>query len=93
MAERGGQPGNQNAAKSRLIEQALLREIKARDLEIGDGETLRRIAAAQINRALEGEPLAFDRVADRLDGKPHQSVDAAVTGNWIVTIEQPDAQA
>lgn len=74
MAERGGQPGNQNAAKSRLIEQALLREIKQRDLKDGDGETLRKIAAAQIDRALSGEPLAFDRVADRIEGKPAQSV-------------------
>ena len=62
--------GNTNGAKQRLIEQALIREIKQRDLKAGDGETLRIIAAAQIDRALSGEPMSFDRIADRLDGKP-----------------------
>ena len=75
MAERGGQPGNTNAAKSRLIEQALIRAIKQRDLVAGDGETLRAIAEAQIDRALKGDPISFDKVADRLDGKPSQQLE------------------
>ena len=71
----GGAPfGNKNGAKQRLIEQALIRAIKQRDLVAGDGETLRKIAEAQIDRALSGDPLGFDRVADRLDGKPAQQV-------------------
>ena len=71
----GGAPfGNKNGAKARLIEQALIREIKQRDLVAGDGETLRKIAAAQIDRALAGDPMGFDRVSDRLDGKPAQQV-------------------
>ena len=78
--------GNQNAAKSRLIEQALIREIKQRDLKAGDGETLRKIAAAQVDRALSGDPISFDKVADRLDGKPSQSIDATVNGNVTVEI-------
>jgi hypothetical protein len=72
----GAPLGNKNAAKARLIEQALLREIKQRDLKDGDGETLRKIAAAQIDRALNGDPLGFDRVSDRLDGKPKQQIEA-----------------
>ena len=72
----GGAPlGNKNGAKQRLIEQALIREIKQRDLQAGDGETLRKIAAAQVDRALAGDPLGFDRVADRLDGKPKQQIE------------------
>lgn len=71
----GGAPlGNKNGAKQRLVEQALIRAIKQRDLEAGDGETLRKIAEAMIDRALGGDPLGFDRVADRLDGKPAQQV-------------------
>ena len=66
--------GNKNGAKARLVEQALIREIKQRDLKDGDGETLRRIVAAQVDRALQGDPIGFDRVADRLDGKPAQQV-------------------
>jgi len=84
MANKGGQPGNQNAAKQRLIEQAIIREIKHRDLVSGDGETLRKIAAAQIDRALDGEPFAFDRIADRLDGKPAQAITGADGGPIVI---------
>ena len=77
MAESGAQPGNKNAAKSRLIEQALIRAIKQRDLKDGDGETLRKIAEAQIDRALGGDPVSFDKVADRLEGKPAQALTVA----------------
>ena len=70
----GAPLGNKNASKSRLIEQALIRAIKQRDLERGDGETLRRIAEAQLDKAEAGDPTAFDKVADRLDGKPAQQV-------------------
>ena len=72
----GAPLGNKNGAKQRLIEQALIREIKQRDLVAGDGETLRKIAAAQIDRALAGDPMGFDRVSDRLDGKPKQQIEA-----------------
>lgn len=57
-----------------MVEQAIIRALKQRDLEIGDGETLRRIAEAQIERALAGDTLAFDKVADRLDGKAQQGI-------------------
>jgi len=78
-----------------LIEQALIREIKQRDLTAGDGETLRMIAAAQVDRALSGEPLAFDRVADRLDGKPAQQVmlQGDADNPLILKFESPDAKA
>ena len=75
--------GNKNGAKQRLVEQALIREIKQRDLKDGDGETLRRIAAAQVDRALQGDPLGFDRVADRLEGKPKQQNE--ISGELNVT--------
>lgn len=72
----GGAPfGSHNARKSRLVEQALIREIKQRDLKDGDGETLRRIAAAQIEKALRGHVDGFDRVADRIEGKPTQAIE------------------
>ena len=74
----GATLGNKNADKARLVDQALIRAIKQRDLVAGDGETLRLIAEAQLDRALKGDPLGFDRVADRLDGKPAQQV--ALTG-------------
>lgn len=74
MAERGAQPGNQNAKKGRMFEQALIREIKQRDLEAGEGETLRKIAAKLIDKADAGDLYAARELFDRLDGKPAQMI-------------------
>ncbi len=85
----GAVAGNTNAAKSRLVEQALIRAIKQRDLQHGDGETLRAIAEAQLKRALEGDSTDFNVLADRLDGKPTQIVAGDPGGAPIVhRIEQ-----
>lgn len=69
----GGQPGNKNAAKSRLFEQALIREIKQRDLKDGEGETLRKIAAALLDEAATSLK-AKTELRDTLDGKPAQMI-------------------
>jgi hypothetical protein len=52
VATSGGQPGNQNAKKSRAFEQALVRAIKQRDLKDGEGETLRKVAEALLDKAI-----------------------------------------
>ena len=70
----GAQPGNQNARKGRMFEQAIIREIKQRDLKEGEGETLRRIAAKLVDKAQEGDLLAARELMDRLDGKPTQTI-------------------
>jgi hypothetical protein len=74
MAERGGQAGNQNARKSRAFEQALIRAIKQRDMKEGEGETLRKIAEALIDRAISADLTAIKETRDTLDGKPAQQV-------------------
>lgn len=74
----GGQPGNKNAAKSRLFEQALIREIKQRDLKDGEGETLRKIAASLLDEAASNLK-AKTELRDTLDGRP--SVAVEVEGN------------
>jgi len=73
----GGAPeGNQNARKSRLFEQAFIREIKRRDLDAGDGETLRKIAAKMLDKVLEdGDVQAFNASRDTVDGKPAQALE------------------
>lgn len=43
-----------------------------------DQKELREIARALIAKAKEGEGWAIQQVADRLDGKPHQTVDATI---------------
>lgn len=67
--------GNQNAAKSRLFEQSLIREIKQRDIKEGEGETLRKIAAKMIDAAQGGDLQAAKEVRDTLDGKPKQQTE------------------
>lgn len=76
--------GNQNARKSRLFEQALLREIKQRDLKDGEGETLRKIAASLVNKATEGDLTAARDVRDTLDGKPAQTIQGPDGGPVMV---------
>lgn len=61
--------GNKNAAKSRLFEQALHRAI-AQD----DGDRVRRAAEVVLDKAAEGEIWAVQMLADRLDGKPSQTI-------------------
>lgn len=66
--------GNQNARKGRLFEQALIREIKQRDLSAGEGETLRKIASALVEKATSGDLMAARDIRDTLDGKPAQTI-------------------
>ncbi len=69
----GAPVGNQNAAKSRVFEQALLRAI-AQD----DGKRLRGAAEKLLDLAEQGAPWAVQYLADRLDGRPKQATE--VTG-------------
>lgn len=90
----GGAPlGNKNAAKSRLFEQAFIRAIKQRDLESGDGETLRKIADKLIDMALAGEVAAFREARDTIDGKPAQQIDLGNANGepFVLKIEATDA--
>ena len=65
----GAPLGNQNAAKSRAFYGALSRAI-AQD----DGKRLRQAAESLLNLAAEGEAWAVRELADRLDGKPTQTI-------------------
>ena len=68
MAERGGQPGNQNAAKQRLFYD------KLRLVLTQEPHRLRSIAEQLVRKAEEGEPWAIKELIDRVDGKAHQAV-------------------
>lgn len=54
-----------------------------------DGERLRRIAEALLNKAEEGDINAIKEIGDRLDGKPKQENDVAVTGKLQVEWAKP----
>ena len=45
----------------------------------GGGTKLMRLADALVSNGLNGDTMAIREIADRLDGKPQQSVDVAVT--------------
>ena len=68
----GGQPGNKNGSRQKPWANALNRAIAQRD-----GDLLREIAEVVLNQALAGDLQAIKEIADRLDGKPAQSI----TGN------------
>jgi hypothetical protein len=68
MAERGGQQGNQNAAKSRMFYD------KLRLVLTQEPHRLRAIADTLVRKAEEGEPWAVKEIMDRMDGKAHQAV-------------------
>lgn len=70
----GAPLGNKNASKQGLFKQALIREIKQRDLKDGEGETLRKIAAGWVDKASDGDISTGKEIRDTLDGKPNQSV-------------------
>lgn len=64
MAQRGAQPGNTNAAKGRILFDAL-RQAAAK----GNWLRLRQGADKIMDAFAAGEPWAAQFVADRLDGK------------------------
>jgi hypothetical protein len=78
---RGGQPGNDNATKNKPFLEAVTRAITQ-----DDGKRLRSCAEKLLDKAALGEPWAVTLLADRLDGKAHQSIDATVDGNLTVNI-------
>ena len=91
MAERGGQLGNQNAAKSRMFYD------KLRLVLTQNPERLRKIAEELITKAEEGEAWAIKELIDRVDGKAHQAValenadGSSILTGIQVTFIKPDA--
>ena len=62
--------GNTNATKNKPFYEAVTRAIAQEN-----GKRLREAAEILLTKASEGEPWAINALADRIDGKPHQSVD------------------
>lgn len=62
--------GNKNAHKGRMWHDALRKAITQ-----DDGKRLRKAAEILLDKAAEGEGWAIREIADRLDGKPFQSVE------------------
>ena len=79
MAERGGQPGNNNAGVGRTIRDAINHELAAIGQKIDGSDPaikkgMRAIVGPQVQAALDGNIAAFKEIADRIDGKPAQAI-------------------
>lgn len=69
MAQKGAQPGNKNATKEkRMITNALRRAVAQ------NPDKLRKACERVLDDAVNGNLAAFNTIADRLDGKPGQSM-------------------
>ena len=62
--------GNTNASKNKPFWETITRAIAQED-----GKRLRQAAEKLLDEAARGESWALQMLADRLDGRPHQSVD------------------
>ncbi len=66
--------GNQYAAKAKIVTDAIRKAIVQED-----GKRLAKGVDKLLDSFAEGEPWAIEQVMNRLEGKPAQSVDVAVT--------------
>ena len=64
---KGGQPGNNNATKNKPFYDAIRRAL------VQNPHKMANIVDKVIEKAEEGEAWAVKEIADRLDGKAHQS--------------------
>ena len=78
MAEVGGQPGNQNAAKGKRWAAAIDRALERRyekNASLKDAqEALDALAEQLLLKADDGDMAALKELGDRIEGKPAQSV-------------------
>jgi hypothetical protein len=80
MAQRGGQPGNTNAAKAKRWVEAIERHLTQ------NPDQLRKIAEATVQAAMDGQAWAVTEIGNRLDGKPVQQVDMSGDLNLTRTL-------
>lgn len=73
MADRGGQPGNQNAVRAKRWREAILRALARRSgsVEAGLDAAADKLAILAID---DGDKWALEEIGNRLDGKPAQAI-------------------
>ena len=85
MAGRGGQPGNKNAASKKPWAAAIDRALKKRSLKV-KREALDDLAEKLLEQCDQGDITALKELADRLDGKATQHIDAEIDASVTVEI-------
>ena len=82
----GGRPkGSPNKVDNKPFKQALEMQLAAKGTDL---KALRKIADTVIKSAERGEQWAVDQIANRLDGRPHQSMQMEHSGKVITKIER-----
>jgi hypothetical protein len=89
-------PGNQYARKAKDWENALRRALERYEnpeKKVQSGMALAKIAEKVVERAIEGDQKAVEEIANRLDGKPTQTIagdeDAPLTIKGMVELVRP----
>ena len=77
MAIKGAPKGNNFAARGARVRRSLERALARMGGTVDKG--LDRVADQIVSLAVEGEQWACSMIADRLDGKPHTTIEMAVT--------------
>ena len=73
MAKKGGQLGNTNATKEKRMITDALRRVVAQG-----PDKLKKACEKLLENAANGDIASFNVIADRLDGKPKQTLDAEI---------------
>lgn len=80
MADRGGQPGNNNAGKNKRWREAIDKALKQyNEGDVKAGQALDSIAMRLVGHGVTGNEAQFktamQEIGDRIDGKAPQSID------------------
>lgn len=82
MAKSGAQKGNTNGSRGKEWREAIRKAVMMHEDKgsgIERGKALHEIAITVVKQALEGEAFAIQEIGNRLDGKPHQSMDIGLS--------------
>lgn len=83
--------GNRNAARAAEYRHALDLELRNYEANgIRKGMALRLVARGQIAKAIAGDTQAAKDIADRLDGKPAQTIQGPDGGHVVIKLVAGD---
>lgn len=93
MAIKGGQKGNKNAQTGRMFADAVRWALQHYENDrIKAGQALKEIGLKLVAQAIDGQRDAIAEIANRLDGKPGQFVEATIHHESPPTFEEVKIQ-